>query len=145
MPFIRGSPRTAGFSSITHAGRTRATVVAEYTVSETDPNVADIGENVLLVVPQPFDNHNGGMIEFGPDGALYVGMGDGGDGNDPGNRAQNPANPLGKMLRLDVERRDGATIWASGFRNPWRFSFDPLTGLLGQAMSDRARAKKSTS
>ncbi|HSC70171.1 MAG TPA: PQQ-dependent sugar dehydrogenase, partial [Candidatus Methylomirabilis sp.] len=65
-----------------------ATVVAEYRASPSDPNVAEPLETVLLVIPQPFANHNGGMIEFGPDGFLYIGMGDGGSGNDPGNRAQ---------------------------------------------------------
>lgn len=108
-----------------------ATVVAEYRVSAANPNVADTAEAVWLVIPQPFENHNGGMIEFGPDGLLYIGMGDGGSGNDPGNRAQNLNELLGKMLRLDVERPGSApSIFAYGFRNPWRFSFDRLTGQL---------------
>jgi hypothetical protein len=97
-----------------------ATVVAEY---------LDGVERILFVVPQPFDNHNGGMIEFGPDGYLYIGMGDGGAGNDPGNRAQNPGDLLGKMLRINVDIPDARPeIFASGLRNPWRFSFDRLTG-----------------
>ena len=102
-------------------------------------------EEVLLVIGQPFANHNGGQIAFGPDGFLYIGMGDGGSGGDPQNNAQNPATLLGKMLRIDVEtgvqpyaippsnpfvgtagfREE---IWAQGLRNPWRFSFDRLTG-----------------
>lgn len=103
-------------------------------------------EQVLITIPQPFTNHNGGKIAFGPDGYLYIGMGDGGSGNDPNNVAQNLGSLLGKMLRIDVRPagayavppdnpylNDGnaATlpeIWASGLRNPWRFSFDRLTG-----------------
>ena len=120
-----------------------ATVIAEYRVSAGNPNVADTAETVLLTIQQPYENHNGGMIEFGPDRYLYIGMGDGGSGNDPGNRAQNLEELLGKMLRIDVDRpqtpppsnpfvgvpgRD--EIFAYGFRNPWRFSFDRLTGEL---------------
>jgi Glucose / Sorbosone dehydrogenase len=108
-----------------------ATVIAEFRVSTTNPNVADPTQTVLLTIPQPYENHNGGMIEFGPDGQLYIGMGDGGSGNDPQNRAQNLMELLGKMLRLDVDRPGSApTIFAYGFRNPWRFSFDRLTGQL---------------
>jgi glucose/arabinose dehydrogenase len=126
-----------------------ATVIAEYRTSATDPNVADPAETSLLVVPQPFANHNGGMIEFGPDGFLYIGMGDGGSGNDPGNRAQNINELLGKMLRIDVNTPNGLVpyssptnnpffgltpgsdeIFAVGLRNPFRFSFDRATGQL---------------
>jgi hypothetical protein len=100
-----------------------ATVVAEYR------NGAE--QRVLFVVPQPYENHNGGMIEFGPDGYLYIGMGDGGSGNDPENRAQNPNELLGKMLRINVDLTGSQPeIFASGLRNPWRYSFDRLTGLL---------------
>jgi glucose/arabinose dehydrogenase len=83
----------------------------------------------LLLVDQPYANHNGGQLQFGPDGSLYVGMGDGGAGGDPANRAQNLSSPLGKLLRLDVERAgaDWQTV-AYGLRNPWRFSFDRETG-----------------
>jgi glucose/arabinose dehydrogenase len=122
-----------------------ATVVARYRVTQ-DPDVADpFSEEVLLVIDQPFGNHNGGQIAFGPDGFLYIGMGDGGSGGDPQGNAQNPATLLGKMLRIDVE--GGAfpyaippgnpfvgtggfrgEIWALGLRNPWRFSFDRGTG-----------------
>ena len=124
-----------------------ATVIAEYHASSTAPNIADTAETVLLVIPQPFANHNGGMIEFGPDGYLYLGIGDGGSANDPGNRAQDINNLLGKILRIDVDRTDGINpyaspadnpffgsipgrdeIYATGMRNPWRFSFDRLTG-----------------
>jgi glucose/arabinose dehydrogenase len=126
-----------------------ATVIAQYQASAGDPNVADPTETVLLVVPQPFANHNGGMVEFGPDGFLYIGMGDGGAGNDPGDRAQATTELLGKVLRIDVDHSNGAQpysspstnpffgadpgrdeIYADGFRNPWRFSFDRSTGQL---------------
>jgi glucose/arabinose dehydrogenase len=80
------------------------TVIARYQVS-SDPNLADsASEEILLTVDQPYANHNGGQMAFGPDGYLYIGMGDGGSGGDPGNRAQNPAELLGKILRIDVER-----------------------------------------
>lgn len=98
-----------------------ATVVAEYRDG--------IEQRVLFTVAQPYENHNGGMIEFGPDGYLYVGMGDGGSGNDPENRSQNLNELLGKMLRVNVDvPGSGPEIYAYGFRNPWRFSFDRLTG-----------------
>ena len=126
-----------------------ATVIAEYHVS-ADPNLADTSEIVHLVIAQPFANHNGGMIEFGFDGFLYIGMGDGGDANDPGSRAQNVDELLGKILRIDVDHPAspqqpyssppsnpffGATagrdeIFAVGMRNPFRFSFDRQTGQL---------------
>ena len=82
----------------------------------------------LLFVDQPFDNHNGGQLQFGPDGRLYVGMGDGGSGGDPGNRAQNLSIRLGKLLRLNVDKR-GARWQVAGYglRNPWRFTWDRLT------------------
>jgi glucose/arabinose dehydrogenase len=83
----------------------------------------------LLFVQQPYGNHNGGGLAFGPDGALYVGMGDGGSGGDPENRAQNMGSRLGKLLRLDVDRRPvRVRIAALGLRNPWRFAFDRATG-----------------
>ena len=83
----------------------------------------------LLFVRQPYPNHNGGMVTFGPDGRLYVGMGDGGAGGDPENRAQNMRSLLGKLIRLDVrEPGSRGTIVALGLRNPWRFSFDRKTG-----------------
>lgn len=126
-----------------------ATVVAEYRVSAADPDVASTDESVLLVIAQPFANHNAGMIEFGPDGFLYIPTGDGGSANDPGNRAQNVEELLGKMLRIDVDRPAGplpyssppgnpyfgATpgrdeIFAIGFRNPFRCSFDRFSGQL---------------
>jgi glucose/arabinose dehydrogenase len=82
----------------------------------------------VLRIAQPYANHNGGNVVFGPDGKLWVGMGDGGSGGDPENRAQNPDSLLGKMLRLDVKRaRPAPEIVALGLRNPWRFSFDRQT------------------
>ena len=125
-----------------------ATVIAEYQVSPSNPDVALTSETVLLMIPQPYENHNGGMVEFGPDGYLYIGMGDGGSGNDPQNRAQNPDELLGKILRIDVDAPAGGLpyssppnnpfvnrsgrdeIFALGLRNPWRFSFDRATGQL---------------
>ena len=121
------------------------TIVARYTRSATDPNRADPDSaRVLLRIDQPFSNHNGGQLAFGPDGYLYIGTGDGGAGNDPDNRAQDRTDLLGKILRIDV---DGDApydippdnpfaglsvarneIWAYGLRNPWRFSFDRVTG-----------------
>jgi len=125
-----------------------ATVIAEYRVSASNPNVAETGGVTLLTIPQPFSNHNGGMVSFGPDGFLYIGTGDGGSGNDPGNRAQNVDELLGKILRIDVDHPENASklyssppgnpffgslpgrdeIFAYGMRNPWRFSFDRATG-----------------
>src|SRR5688572_22407389 len=124
-----------------------ATVVAQYQMSTGNPNVADPSETTFLVIPQPFANHNGGMVEFGPDGFLYIATGDGGSGNDPGNRAQDNSQLLGKILRIDVDHPSGglpyssppdnpfvgdpagrAEIFAYGLRNPYRFSFDRATG-----------------
>ena len=83
----------------------------------------------LFVIDHPFSNHNGGQLAFGPDGRLYAGTGDGGSGGDPGNRAQNLASLLGKLLRIDVNRpNERPQIVAYGLRNPWRFSFDRRTG-----------------
>ena len=84
---------------------------------------------MLLSIDQPYANHNGGGVAFGPDGGLYVGTGDGGSGGDPENRAQNMQSLLGKMLRLDVSRPGSAPeIVGLGLRNPWRYSFDRRTG-----------------
>lgn len=107
---------------------------------ETDPHTAE----VLLQFPQPYENHNGGWISFGPDGMLYTGLGDGGSGNDPKNSGQTLGTFLGKILRIDVSGKTGYTvpkdnpfvnragaqaeIWSYGLRNPWRCSFDRKTG-----------------
>jgi glucose/arabinose dehydrogenase len=82
----------------------------------------------LLHIQQPYPNHNGGMVAFGPDRRLYVGMGDGGSGGDPENRAQNPNSLLGKLLRVDTTGKRAPVIRALGLRNPWRFSFDRRNG-----------------
>ena len=83
----------------------------------------------LLNVADPYSNHNGGQLMFGPDGRLYVGMGDGGSGGDPENRAQNPQSPFGKLLAINVDRRGARwQMVALGLRNPWRYSFDRRTG-----------------
>jgi glucose/arabinose dehydrogenase len=82
---------------------------------------------LLIHVGQPYSNHNGGMVAFGRDGKLYVGMGDGGSGGDPENRAQNPRSLLGKLLRLDPAGKSAPALAALGLRNPWRFSFDRRT------------------
>jgi glucose/arabinose dehydrogenase len=119
-----------------------ATVIAEYRRSDR-VNHAGGEERILILIPQPYSNHNGGMILFGPDGYLYIGMGDGGSGGDPQNRAQNKDELLGKLLRIDVNTRvpygipgdnpyirgkERPEIFAKGLRNPWRFSFDRETG-----------------
>ncbi len=116
------------------------TRVARYLVS-SDPNVADgSSAEIILTVAQPFSNHNGGHILFGPDGMLYIAMGDGGSANDPNGHGQNTTTLLGALLRIDV---DGGTpyaipnnnpfgneIWAYGLRNPWRIALDRANGLL---------------
>jgi glucose/arabinose dehydrogenase len=121
------------------------TVVSMFRVSTADPDLADpASESVLLTVEQPFTNHNGGQILFGPDGMLYIGLGDGGSDGDPGGRGQAVTDLLGDILRVDVSSGTGYTvpadnpfvgradaraeIWSYGLRNPWRFSFDPATG-----------------
>ncbi len=120
-------------------------VIRQYLRDAVNPDIIDPASFTTIIGPisQPFSNHNGGCIQFGPDGKLYYGLGDGGSGNDPGNRAQTTSNILGKMLRLDVNvpfphiPSDNPFvgnaayvphIWAIGVRNPWRFSFDRETG-----------------
>ncbi|HYO77937.1 MAG TPA: PQQ-dependent sugar dehydrogenase [Thermoanaerobaculia bacterium] len=136
-------PRYAenGFFFVNYTDRNGDTAIVRYTRSSNDPNRADpASARTILRVDQPYANHNGGQLAFGPDGYLYIALGDGGSGGDPGNRAQNLSELLGKMLRIDVDNgnpyaipptnpyvgRPGARgeIWASGLRNPWRCSFD---------------------
>jgi glucose/arabinose dehydrogenase len=123
-----------------------ANVVARYTQSEANPNVADTTGEVILSIPDFAANHNGGMIEFGKDGFLYIGTGDGGNADDPQRTAQNPDALLGKILRIDVNSEangkkyaipagnpyasgGGAPeVYILGLRNPWRWSFDTATG-----------------
>ena len=143
--------RANGFLFVNYTDLNGDTQIERYRVT-ADPNVADpASARLVLHVAQPYPNHNGGHILFGPDGMLYVGMGDGGSGGDPHGNGQNLGTLLGKLLRLDVDvsndsrapgyriprdnpfvGRRGARpeIWADGLRNPWRFCFDAPAGLL---------------
>lgn len=143
------------------------TVIARYRGLSNDPDRADpTSALVLLHIDQPFANHNGGGLQFGPDGYLYIGMGDGGSAGDPGNRAQDLSTLLGKLLRIDVDggspyavppsnpfmSRSGARpeIWAYGLRNPWRFTFDRQTnelfiGDVGQNLWEEIDLQPATS
>ncbi|HLB47798.1 MAG TPA: PQQ-dependent sugar dehydrogenase [Anaerolineales bacterium] len=114
---------------VNYTNRSGNTVVARFTVS-SDPDRADpASAKILLTIDQPFENHNGGDLVFGPDGLLYIGMGDGGSAGDPYGNGQNADVLLGKMLRLNVDDPNAKPeIWAIGLRNPWRFSFDRATG-----------------
>jgi glucose/arabinose dehydrogenase len=136
-----------GLFYVNYTDRNGDTRIERFSVS-ADPNVADVASGTLILgVDQPFPNHNGGLVTFGPDGMLYIGMGDGGDAGDPFGNGQNLGTLLGKILRIDVGgggapyaipsdnpfvAREGARaeIWAFGLRNPWRFDFDPQTGEL---------------
>ncbi|MEW5867760.1 MAG: PQQ-dependent sugar dehydrogenase [Chloroflexota bacterium] len=120
------------------------TIIARFQTSLEDPNRADPGSEArLLQIPQPYANHNGGSVVFGPDGYLYLGLGDGGSAGDPQGNGQSLNSLLGKILRIDVDHQHPYAIppdnpfaggggkpeiWAYGLRNPWRFSFDRLTG-----------------
>jgi len=133
-----------GYFYVNYTNTSGNTVVARYKVSSINPSVADASSAfILLTVNQPFANHNGGTIKFGPDGYLYIGMGDGGGAGDTGNRAQNINENLGKMLRIDVDSASpygipptnpyvgiagNDEIWSIGMRNPWKFSFNRLNG-----------------
>ncbi|HEV2854175.1 MAG TPA: PQQ-dependent sugar dehydrogenase [Thermoanaerobaculia bacterium] len=138
-----------GLFFVNYTNTSGDTVIARYQVSGSDPNRADpASASILLLIDQPFSNHNGGQLQFGPDGYLYIGMGDGGAAFDPACRAQKPGELLGKMLRIDVDQNVNSApfygipadnpfrgpgdprdeVWASGLRNPWRFSFDRETG-----------------
>ncbi len=133
-----------GYFFVNYTNTSGNTVIARYSVSG-NPDVADTTGQILMTIAQPFSNHNGGSIKFGPDGYLYIAMGDGGSAGDPGNRAQNITENLGKMLRIDVNSTiapfyinpptnpyigiaGNDEIWAIGLRNPWKFSFDKSTG-----------------
>jgi len=125
------------------------TVVEERRAHEDGSRDSESHARRILEVEQPYGNHNGGTIGFGPDGHLYIGMGDGGSGGDPHNHAQDPESLLGKMLRVNVDQRDSGAayavprdnpfvrkpgyrpeIWAVGLRNPWKWTFHPVTGSL---------------
>jgi glucose/arabinose dehydrogenase len=126
------------------AGNTR---VERFTVTVGSPNVANAASAKLIIgIDQPFTNHNGGQLQFGPDGKLYIGMGDGGSGGDPLNHGQDRTTLLGDLLRIDIDAGDPYAIpadnpyatsaqfrreiWAYGLRNPWRFSFDRTDGVI---------------
>jgi len=149
------------FFYVNYVDRSRNTVIARYTIGpngRADQN----SEKILLKIPQPYTNHNGGQLAFGPDGYLYIGLGDGGSAGDPNNRAQNKDELLGKILRISVDPYDipagnpfasgggRPEIWALGLRNPWRFSFDRQTGDLyiadvGQGELEEINFQPSTS
>lgn len=137
--------KTNGYFYVNYVGKGNRTNIARFTVSADNPDKADPSSEVTLMeILQPFDNHKGGNLAFGPDSMLYIGLGDGGSAGDPQNNGQNPLELLGKILRIDVNKgqpyaipesnpfhdTDNARgeIWALGLRNPWRFSFDRLTG-----------------
>lgn len=137
---------TGRFMYVSYTDNDGNTVVAEYTFDNDDEIIAE-SERVILNVDQPFSNHNGGQIDFGPDGFLYVALGDGGNGGDPENHGQNLQTLLGSILRIDpfedgegqpysvppdnpfADRFDAEPeIWLYGVRNPWKFSFDAVNG-----------------
>ena len=137
-----------GYFYLNYINNSGDTVISRFSRSASDSNIADnTSEFILMTIVQPYGNHNGGDLAFGPDGYLYIALGDGGSGGDPGDRAQNINTLLGKMLRIDVdnpsngnnygiptsgnyfESNPGASqeIWSVGLRNPWKFSFDKAT------------------
>lgn len=155
-----------GYFYVNYVDKNQNTIIARYTVS-ADANTADpASEKILFTLKQPYANHNGGDLVFGPDGYLYIALGDGGSGGDPENRAQNKSEYFGKILRIDVNKGDPYSIpstnpfvdeagtkpeiWALGLRNPWRISFDKKTGDLyiadvGQGELEEVNVQKSTS
>ena len=159
--------KSNGYFFVNYVGVNDSTHISRFRVSSTNPDMADpSSEYKLLTIYQPFVNHKGGDLCFGPDGFLYIGLGDGGSGGDPGNRAQNMMEYLGKILRIDVNQGTPYSIppsnpyynstvarkeiWASGLRNPWRFSFDRLTGDLwiadvGQNLYEEVNFQPATS
>ena len=136
---------TNGYLFLNYIDNEGYTNIVRYEVDSFNENLVNPNtKEVILMIDQPFVNHNGGCLKFGPDGMLYIGMGDGGSGNDPINAGQRTDTFLGKMLRIDVDNGLPYTIpednpfvddddvldeiWATGLRNPWRFSFDRETG-----------------
>ncbi|TXT58527.1 MAG: Glucose sorbosone dehydrogenase [Promethearchaeota archaeon] len=137
-----------GYFYVDYINTDRDTIISRFEVNDGDINKAEKeSEKVILTVEQPFDNHNGGQLAFGPDGYLYIALGDGGSGGDPQGNGQNRKTLLGSILRIDIDSGDpygipdsnpfvGNTegyreeIFAYGLRNPWRFSFDTETGEL---------------
>jgi glucose/arabinose dehydrogenase len=146
-----------GYFYVDYTDTSGDTIISRFKVDGTNPNTANQTSEVeILKVNQPYSNHNGGQIAFGPDGYLYIGLGDGGSGGDPEGNGQNRQTLLGSILRIDVDsglpyaiptdnpffgniNGYAEEIFAFGFRNPWRFSFDAITGDLwvgdvGQAL-----------
>ncbi len=141
---------TNGYFYVNYSNNNGDNVISRFSATSPTSNTADSNsEVILLTISQPYSNHNGGDIAFGPDGYLYIATGDGGSGGDPLNNSQNTTNLLGKLLRIDVDNTTGSLnyaipsdnpfygstsnapeIWAYGLRNPWRFSFDSQTGEL---------------
>ena len=136
---------TNGYFYVNYVGEGDSTHISRFNVRSDNPDLADsLSELKLMTIFQPYQNHKGGDLSFGPDGFLYIGLGDGGSAGDPDNRAQNKQEYLGKMLRINVDEGNPyaipatnpfyntttalGEIWALGLRNPWRFSFDRLTG-----------------
>lgn len=138
-----------GYFYVNYVTPDQNTIIARYQVSAGDTSLANpLSETLLLSFSQPYTNHNGGELNFGPDGYLYISSGDGGSGGDPLDKGQDSTSFLGKMLRIDVDNNDPGLnyaipptnpladgpggnkdeIWSTGLRNPWRFSFDRLTG-----------------
>ena len=166
MVFEPGNPKTF---YVNYTNTHGDTTIARYKVTGANNNVADpASEQIVLMVTQPYANHNAGDLAFGPDGQLYIPLGDGGSGDDPENRAQNLSELLGKLLRIHVTgvptytipagnpfADDGdpnarAEIWALGLRNPWRFSFDRQTndifiGDVGQGAREEIDFQPATS
>ncbi|HHO54806.1 MAG TPA: glucose dehydrogenase [Trueperaceae bacterium] len=135
-----------GYFFVNYTDKKGNTTIARYKVSN-DNNIADNkSQKIIMTIKQPYSNHNGGNIAFGPDGYLYIGTGDGGSGGDPEGNGQSIASLLGKILRIDIDNAEPYSIpdtnpykyskaanvkreiWAIGLRNPWRFSFDSKTG-----------------
>lgn len=138
--------RTNGFFYVDFTDKHGETHVERFKVS-ANADIADSASSLLILkIDQPYGNHNGGLVMFGPDGMLYIGMGDGGSGGDPKENGQNRNALLGKILRINVSRTDPYSIpagnpfpngaegkpevWATGIRNPWRFAFDRTAGLM---------------
>ncbi|RRQ47647.1 glucose sorbosone dehydrogenase [Maribacter algicola] len=139
-----------GYFYVCYTPSSDLSVVSRFKTMDNDPNMADpSSETLLLQIPQPYTNHNGGQLGFGPDGYLYIASGDGGSGGDPDGNAQNLGNLLGAILRIDVDNTGNGLnyaipndnpfvdtenarpeIYAYGLRNPWRFSFDVRNGNL---------------